>query len=251
MSADWKKLKPSVLDLSKKSSMPKLSSKKRDNHPLPRNGFSSQSPQTRVSVVVSTPVSSEKSRPWSSKTEAPTKFSLLVTRVPQPLQEQWATYSKTLSPTSQLHLISQQVNHKNNKASSVAYQVLDHAKDVDRVLIIYNEFRNVISQVLKKAEVLTRDEFLKSFKYVVKHDAEEPDLVHAAQFFYEFYINSMFYHAMLNSTASEQSARMNAMENASKNAGEILTKITLEYNRIRQARITMELCEIISGASAV
>ena len=117
--------------------------------------------------------------------------------------------------------------------------------------MIYNEFKNVISQVLKKAEVLTRDEFLKSFKYVVKHDAEEPDLVHAAQFFYEFYINSLFYHAMLNNIASEQSARMNAMENASKNAGEILTNLTLEYNRIRQARITMELCEIISGASAV
>jgi F-type H+-transporting ATPase subunit gamma len=56
---------------------------------------------------------------------------------------------------------------------------------------------------------------------------------------------------MLNNIASEQSARMNAMENASKNAGEILTNLTLEYNRIRQARITMELCEIISGASAV
>jgi F-type H+-transporting ATPase subunit gamma len=98
---------------------------------------------------------------------------------------------------------------------------------------------------------LTRDEFIKSFKYVVKHDAEEPDLVHAAHFFYEFYVNTMFYNALLNNIASEQSSRMNAMENASKNAGEILNKITLEYNRIRQARITMELCEIISGASAV
>ena len=98
---------------------------------------------------------------------------------------------------------------------------------------------------------MTRDDFLKSFKYVVKHDAEEPDLVHAAQFFYEFYLNTMFYHAMLNNIASEQSSRMNAMENASKNAGEIVTKLTLEYNKARQAKITMELCEIISGAAAV
>lgn len=61
----------------------------------------------------------------------------------------------------------------------------------------------------------------------------------------------MFYNALLNNIASEQSARMNAMENASKNAGEILEKLTLDYNKARQAKITMELCEIISGAAAV
>lgn len=116
---------------------------------------------------------------------------------------------------------------------------------------MYNEFKNVISQFLRKSEVLTREEFLKSFRYVVKHDAEEPDLSHAAHFFYEFYVNTKFYNAMLNNIASEQSARMNAMENASKNAGEILTNLTLEYNKARQAKITMELCEIISGAAAV
>ena len=59
------------------------------------------------------------------------------------------------------------------------------------------------------------------------------------------------YHAMLNNAACEQSARMNAMEGASKNAGEILDKLTLQYNKARQARITMELVEIISGASSV
>lgn len=84
---------------------------------------------------------------------------------------------------------------------------------------------------------------------MTKHDpesmAQHPDL------FYDFYIASSFYHAMLNNIASEQSSRMNAMENASKNAGEILTALTLEYNKARQAKITMELCEIISGASAV
>jgi len=57
--------------------------------------------------------------------------------------------------------------------------------------------------------------------------------------------------AFLNNAASEQSARMNAMENASKNAGEILDKLTLQYNKARQARITIELVEIISGAAAL
>ena len=63
--------------------------------------------------------------------------------------------------------------------------------------------------------------------------AQHPDL------FYDFYIASSFYHAMLNNIASEQSSRMNAMENASKNAGQILTALTLDYNKARQAKITM------------
>jgi F-type H+-transporting ATPase subunit gamma len=66
---------------------------------------------------------------------------------------------------------------------------------------------------------MNREEFLNTFKYVVKHDAEEPELNHASHFFYEFYLNATFYNAMLNNIASEQSSRMNAMENASKNAG--------------------------------
>ena len=96
---------------------------------------------------------------------------------------------------------------------------------------------------------MSRNEFLQTFKFVTKHDpdsmAQHPDL------FYDFYISSIFYNALLNNVASEQSSRMNAMENASKNAGEILTTLTLDYNKARQAKITMELCEIISGAAAV
>jgi F-type H+-transporting ATPase subunit gamma len=70
-------------------------------------------------------------------------------------------------------------------------------------------------------------------------------------YLYEFYVSSSLYHALLNNFASETSSRMNAMENASKNAGEMLDKLTLQFNKARQAKITMELCEIISGASAV
>ena len=56
---------------------------------------------------------------------------------------------------------------------------------------------------------------------------------------------------MLQNAACEQTSRMNAMENASKNAAEILKDLSLEYNKARQTRITSELCEIISGASAL
>ena len=65
------------------------------------------------------------------------------------------------------------------------------------------------------------------------------------------YITSNLWVAFLQNSASETSGRMNAMENASKNAGEILEGLTLQYNKARQARITMELVEIISGANAL
>jgi F-type H+-transporting ATPase subunit gamma len=60
-----------------------------------------------------------------------------------------------------------------------------------------------------------------------------------------------FYYALLNNSASEQAARMIAMDNASKNADSIIQKLTLVYNRTRQASITKELIEIIAGAGAV
>lgn len=103
--------------------------------------------------------------------------------------------------------------------SAIATQVIENAQECDRIVLIFNEFKNVISQVLRRKELLSKNEFLSQFKYVVKHDAEEPDLNYAAHFFYEFYLNSTLYTSMLNNIASEQSSRMNAMENASKNAG--------------------------------
>lgn len=136
-------------------------------------------------------------------------------------------------------------------AAAIANTILMKNPDSDRVIIIYNEFKNVITQILRKREVMTRKQFLKNFKLVVKHDTSEPETEFAAQYFYDFYVATAFYNAILNNIASEQSARMNAMENASKNAAEILDTLTLDYNKARQAKITTELCEIISGASAV
>jgi len=91
--------------------------------------------------------------------------------------------------------------------------------------------------------------FLTQFKYVTRHESIEPELEYAKNYFFELYMASAVYNALLNSSASEQASRMNAMENASKNAGEILDKLTLQYNKGRQAKITQELMEIISGAS--
>ena len=75
--------------------------------------------------------------------------------------------------------------------------------------------------------------------------------VEALQNLYEFSVASTVLWAMLEGGASEESSRMQAMENASKNAGEIIEGLTLKYNRARQAAITTELIEIISGAAAL
>lgn len=72
-----------------------------------------------------------------------------------------------------------------------------------------------------------------------------------AQDMYEYLVASQMWHSLMESATSEQSSRMNAMENASKNAGEMIDSLTLIYNRARQSRITTELIEIISGASAL
>ncbi len=73
----------------------------------------------------------------------------------------------------------------------------------------------------------------------------------SAQDMYEYLVASQMWHSLMESATSEQSSRMNAMENASKNAGEMIDSLTLIYNRARQSRITTELIEIISGASAL
>jgi len=136
-------------------------------------------------------------------------------------------------------------------AASVAHNVQVEAKGCDNVQIIFNQFKNAITQYVRVVDILTKENFLKQFKYVTRHEAVEPDLEFSKQYFYELYVTSIFYNAFLNNNASEQSSRMSAMENASKNAGEMLDKLTLVYNKARQAKITMELIEIISGASAL
>ena len=82
-------------------------------------------------------------------------------------------------------------------------------------------------------------------------DAPSPAKAEALEDLYEYMLASQVFHSFMDGAASEQSSRMTAMENASKNAGEMIDKLTLKYNRARQARITTELIEIISGASAI
>lgn len=136
-------------------------------------------------------------------------------------------------------------------AASLAHRITENAEDCENIQLVYNEFQSVISTVIRRVDVLPKKQFFQHFKHVVKYETSEPEKDYVQQYYFELYIASKVYHALLQNTASEQSARMNAMENASKNAKEILDKLTLLYNKARQARITMELVEVVSGANAL
>ena len=135
--------------------------------------------------------------------------------------------------------------------ASISQALMRASEDCDNIQVIYNHFKTVMNSQVTNVDIMPRKVFMNVFKYVVRHDTTEPEKDWAKVYFYEFYIATKLYNALLNNLASEQSARMNAMESASKNAGEMLNKLTLSYNKARQARITMELVEIISGAAAV
>lgn len=129
--------------------------------------------------------------------------------------------------------------------------ILNAPYEWDALWILYNEYINSISTRIRKVEIMNRKRFVKIFKLVTKYEISEPEPEFSAHHYYELYVASQLYHTILQNSACEQSARMNAMENASKNAGDILNRLTLVYNKARQARITMELVEIISGANAL
>eukprot|EP00635_Sarcinochrysidales_sp_CCMP3193_P001511 CAMPEP_0118889770 /NCGR_PEP_ID=MMETSP1166-20130328/536_1 /TAXON_ID=1104430 /ORGANISM="Chrysoreinhardia sp, Strain CCMP3193" /LENGTH=286 /DNA_ID=CAMNT_0006828365 /DNA_START=155 /DNA_END=1015 /DNA_ORIENTATION=- len=141
-------------------------------------------------------------------------------------------------------------------ASELAEKVLtDFSAEKEGTLgavhVAYNKFKSAIAYVPSVATVTPfaaagRGETLATFEFE-QPEAKETVLHNL----FEYYLATELYYGMMEAATSEQSSRMQAMENASKNAGELIDKLTLLYNRARQARITTELIEIISGASAL
>lgn len=137
-------------------------------------------------------------------------------------------------------------------ASAIAQSLEMAAKEkgCEKIELVFNEFKNVVTSKIKRTELMSRAGF-RLGHYKSTFEVEEPDYPLATEIYYDLYLASTVYHAMLNNASSEQSARMTAMESASKNCNEMIGKLKLEYNKVRQAKITMELCEIISGAEAL
>jgi F-type H+-transporting ATPase subunit gamma len=128
------------------------------------------------------------------------------------------------------------------------------AKKVDRVFVVYNEFRSAISQVVRVKQLLPV--IPEPAKQTLKAEDQldfvyEPSKETLLKRLVPLYVQIQLYRASLESIAAEFAARMTAMENATKNAGEMIAKLTLSYNRARQASITKELLEIIGGAEAL
>ena len=141
------------------------------------------------------------------------------------------------------------------KVSPVSLQILSlfEENNVDKVEMLYNRFQSVISQVVTKKQLIPADV---SDEKIEKEDQQttyeyEPEEEIILNDLLPRNLSTQIYSALLESSAGELAARMTAMDNATRNAGELIDRLTLEYNRTRQAFITKELIEIISGAEAV
>jgi F-type H+-transporting ATPase subunit gamma len=141
-------------------------------------------------------------------------------------------------------------------ASEIGQKIIDgfEAETFDSVSLLYNRFVNAITQTvthtsLIPAEVDATEETVAggltaSYEY-------EPDEAEILSALLPRNLATQIFSALLESSAAELAARMTAMDNATRNAGDMIDRLTLVYNRTRQANITKELIEIISGAEAL
>ncbi|MCR4416991.1 MAG: ATP synthase F1 subunit gamma [Ignavibacteria bacterium] len=128
--------------------------------------------------------------------------------------------------------------------------------NTDKVVFIYNEFRSVISQVVKQVQILPivvekkEETNQEKYKPIIEF-IYEPTKEKILDTLLPKYLEVQMWRIILESNASEQGARMTAMDNATENAKELLKILSLSYNRARQAAITKELLEIVAGADAL
>jgi len=142
-------------------------------------------------------------------------------------------------------------DNASNISDNIISKFFDNEFDI--ATIFYNQFESVISQIPQssqlipikfKSDELTNDDNISNFVYEPDEQEIIEDLLPKA-------ISTKVFTALLENGASEQGARMSAMDNATRNAGEMIDKLTIQFNRSRQAAITNELIEIISGAEAL
>lgn len=116
---------------------------------------------------------------------------------------------------------------------AITEHILKASEGKEKITVIYNEYKSAIATIIRHLEIMPRQRFLDTLKFGKLYDMKYPDRTTGNPALYELYVTSNLWVAFLNNAASEQSARMNAMENASKNAGEIVDKLTLMYNKAR------------------
>jgi len=145
-------------------------------------------------------------------------------------------------------------------AQAIAHRVAElyTAAEVDRVVLVYNHFESALVQKVTVQDILPLSEdLLETDKEERSEDALrgdfifEPEPEQILERLLPVYVETELYRALLESAASEHGARMTAMRNASKNAGELIDSLTLAMNRARQAEITQEILEVVAGADAL
>ena len=124
-------------------------------------------------------------------------------------------------------------------------------KEFDVCAIFYNQFKNVITQIPQEQQIIPLNASEKEENSSEDNYEFEPEEDEILANLLPKNISTQIFKAMLENSASEQGSRMSAMDNATRNAGEMVDKLTIEYNRSRQAAITKELIEIISGAESL
>jgi F-type H+-transporting ATPase subunit gamma len=130
-------------------------------------------------------------------------------------------------------------------------------KEIDKVFLIFAEFKSVLTQRIVTEQLLPISKTTETTENDAAQTAKAKDYIYEqepAEIFSRLLpslIETQIFRALLESIASEQGSRMTAMEAASKNAGELISTLTLNMNRVRQAAITREIIEIVSGASAL
>ena len=125
------------------------------------------------------------------------------------------------------------------------------AGSIDRLYLVYNDFINTMSQKPRVEQLLP---IVASDEVQLKHHWDyiyEPDAKEVLDGLLMRYVESLVYQGLVENIASEQAARMVAMKSASDNAGNLIDELALAYNKARQAAITREISEIVSGAAAV
>ena len=155
--------------------------------------------------------------------------------------------------------IIEKISFKNSKtinyldAEKVGKIIIENfeKKEFDVCTIFYNQFKNVITQIPQEQQIIP----LKASEAEANSSEDnyefEPEEDEILSNLLPKNISTQIFKAMLENSASEQGSRMSAMDNATRNAGEMVDKLTIEYNRSRQAAITKELIEIISGAESL
>ena len=141
-----------------------------------------------------------------------------------------------------------------NEADEVGNEILSlfNQNEFDKCILFYNNFKNVITQIPQAQQIIPAEskniEANKSEDFSYEFEPEEDEIL---EDLLPKNISTQVFKALLENAASEQGSRMTAMDNATRNAGDLVDKLTINYNRSRQASITKELIEIISGAESL